>query len=89
MHIDYAEDSPLYLPTSVGIRIFSHLPRDDLDRCLLVCKRWKWLIEYGEDSLPKRRIDCLELSSKREFTFTVYYGRRVQKFAFKKYFRST
>ncbi len=79
-------EAPLYLPTSVAIRILANLERDDLDRCLLVCKRWKWLVEYGDEVLPKRQLDCLEMSSRKEFTFTLYYGTRVQRFAFKKYF---
>jgi hypothetical protein len=79
---------PTFVPTNVAVRIFSFVERDDLDNCKLVCKQWKWLVEYGEKSgLPKRPIDALWLTTNSEFTFTVYYGNRVQKFAFKKYFK--
>ncbi|KAI1726258.1 hypothetical protein DdX_02967 [Ditylenchus destructor] len=80
-------NDPTYVPTNVAVRIFCFVERDDLDNCVLVCKQWKWLIEYGEHSLRKRQLDAVWLSTNREFTITAYYGQRVKKFAFKKYFR--
>uniref|UniRef100_A0A915DVI5 F-box domain-containing protein n=1 Tax=Ditylenchus dipsaci TaxID=166011 RepID=A0A915DVI5_9BILA len=47
-HSDQVND-PTFVPTNVAVRIFSFVSRDDLDNCVLVCKQWKWLIDYGEN----------------------------------------
>jgi uncharacterized protein YdiU (UPF0061 family) len=78
---------PLRIPTNVCVKIFSKLHRDDIDNCMLVCRLWKWLIEYGKKDLPKRKIDALLLSTNKEFTIKAYFEDRVKIFAFKKYFR--
>lgn len=77
----------MFVPLDVAFRIFYYLRRDDLDNCLLVCHQWKWLVDKYNTQLPWRAIDCVVLSTAKEFTIKAAYKDRLKTHVFKKYFR--
>lgn len=52
------------MPLEVISLIFSFLPRNSLDQCQLVCKKWQTLIRQQSKNLQKRTIQCLKLIEK-------------------------
>uniref|UniRef100_A0A0N4U1B2 F-box domain-containing protein n=1 Tax=Dracunculus medinensis TaxID=318479 RepID=A0A0N4U1B2_DRAME len=47
------------LPPEIQLRILEHLPREEIDKCTLVCRQLKILISNNKRSLPKHSINQL------------------------------
>uniref|UniRef100_A0A915C4Q3 F-box domain-containing protein n=1 Tax=Parascaris univalens TaxID=6257 RepID=A0A915C4Q3_PARUN len=60
------------LPMEIHLRILQYLPRSDLDKCSLVCRRWASVIDRNAHVLSKHRISSLTIeANKSAFTLTI------------------
>uniref|UniRef100_A0A9J2PL49 F-box domain-containing protein n=1 Tax=Ascaris lumbricoides TaxID=6252 RepID=A0A9J2PL49_ASCLU len=60
------------LPMEIHLRILQYLPRSDLDKCSLVCRRWASVIDRNAHVLSKHRINSLTIeANKSSFTLTI------------------
>ncbi|CAD5218766.1 unnamed protein product [Bursaphelenchus okinawaensis] len=80
------EVSAWYLPMSALVNIFKFLTRDDLDRCQLVNRTWRSIVQHHPKMMAKREFRTLELSTLNEFSMLFYYDCSRRKISVKKFF---
>ncbi|CAD5226206.1 unnamed protein product [Bursaphelenchus xylophilus] len=77
-----------YLPMSALVHVFSYLSRDDLDRCEMVNKTWRSIVQHHPSRMRKRKFNVLELSTNKEFSIAFYYKQYRRRVVVKKYFKT-
>lgn len=54
-------NSTIVIPNEVHLNILSALDRNEVEKCQLVCQKWKNLVNIRIDSMPYRKFHLLKL----------------------------